>query len=157
MSELLQFIAIGAIPLAGLALLGVYHLARGTFHALDRQIIGVYLVVQLLVAGLIYWSLHVHAFSEAVSGKVGGGSDQLGADTTRLFIHLDGGSSREFHFSKTVPAACTRGSTITKPAQSTVWTCTSSAGTLEHDADPKGFFLVAAGIGTAFLLFLGRR
>jgi hypothetical protein len=158
MSELLKFILMGSLPLGAMLLLLVVHLARGTTYVLDRQIWVTYLIVQALVAGLIYWSLQVHAFGEAVSGTVGGGTDTLGSTTsTRLFIHLDGGDSKEFHFAEQVPAACTRGATIKKPAHSTVWTCSTRATTLEHDANPPGFFLVAAGVGAAFLLFLGRR
>ncbi len=158
MSELLKFALIGSLPLAAMLLLLVFHLARGTTYVLDRQLGVAYLIVQIIVAGFIYWSLQVHAFGEAVSGKVGGGTDTLGsASSTRLFIHLDGGGSKEFHFAEVVPAECTRGATIKKPAHSTVWTCSTGATTLEHDANPPGFFLVVAGVGAAFLLFLGRR
>jgi hypothetical protein len=149
---------LAAAPLFAMVLLIVYHRARRTPGGLDRQVWGAYVVVQLLLVGLIGWSLHLRAFDEEVSGKVLGGTDFLGSTTTtELWVSSDGGASRKFHFASRVPAGCKSGMSVHKPALSTVWTCSDGTTNLVVDSDPKGLLVVAAAIGAAFLLFVGRR
>lgn len=136
----------------------VYHRVRRTPGGLDRQLWGAYVVVQLLLVGLIGWSLHLRAFNEEVSGKVLGGTDYLGSTTTtELWVMVDGGASRKFHFASHVPATCRSGMTAHKPAYSTAWTCSSEEARVVVDSDAKDLLMVAAAIGAAFLLFVGRR
>jgi hypothetical protein len=115
--------------------------------------------VQLLLVGLIGWSLHLRAFDEEVSGKVLGGRDTLGRSTTttELWVMVEGGASRKFHFASHVPERCRSGMAAHKPAYSTVWTCSSADAEVVVDSDAKDLLVVAAGIGAAFLLFVGRR
>jgi hypothetical protein len=150
---------LAAAPLFAMVLLIVYHRARSTPGGLDRQVWGAYVVVQLLLVGLIGWSLHLRAFDEEVSGKVLGGRDVLGrsATTTELWVSADGGASRKFHFASRVPDSCRSGMVVHKPAYSTVWTCSSEEARVVVDSDAKDLLVVAAGIGAAFLLFVGRR
>lgn len=155
MPEVAFYALVAAAPLFAMVLLVVYHRVRRTFGDLPW---GGYVVVQVLLLGLIGYGLHLRAFPHEVSGKVGGGTDYLGSTTTtELFVHVDGGESRKFHFASRVPDGCKRGMALHKPAYSTKWTCSSAETRIVHDADGVSFVLGAAAIGAAFLLWVGRR
>jgi hypothetical protein len=163
MPEVAVYLLIASAPLFALLALVAYHRARRTPGGLDAQFGWLYALVQLVLVGLLAYSLHLRAFGDEVQGRLVGGRDRLGGSTTttELSVELGGGEVRSFHFASRVPTECKAGMTLHKPAYSTTWTCASEPGsthpvTLQHDADPKGFWLAAALVGAAFLLFVGR-
>lgn len=155
MSDLTQLIAITLLPtVAGAAMFFCIGRQSSRAHML-RSIGPVWALIQVGMLVLMLQGMHAQHFIEPINARVVGGTDRISINGGTTRLRVDGADGyRELYIAERLPAACERGTQISKPACSLQWRCVGEDVDLEYDSlDAKGWLLISS-LGSAYLLLM---